>query len=41
MKHTKVTREGEVKEPALAQLAYGALIFGRVSMVMGNFKIKG
>ena len=33
MKHTKVTREGIVKEPALNQLAYGALIMGRVAMV--------
>ncbi|KAJ1918908.1 fatty-acyl coenzyme A oxidase [Tieghemiomyces parasiticus] len=33
MKHTKVSRAGDVQEPALAQLAYGALIQGRVSMV--------
>ncbi|GAA5911899.1 hypothetical protein JCM8208_002850 [Rhodotorula glutinis] len=33
MKHTQVTREGEVREPALAQLTYGALLQGRVSMV--------
>ncbi|KAJ1788785.1 fatty-acyl coenzyme A oxidase [Coemansia sp. RSA 1938] len=33
MKHTKVMRSGEVIEPPLAQLAYGALIQGRVSMV--------
>ncbi|KAJ1917163.1 fatty-acyl coenzyme A oxidase [Mycoemilia scoparia] len=33
MKHTKVTREGKVIDPPMAQLAYGALILGRVSMV--------
>ncbi|KAI8870361.1 acyl-CoA oxidase [Ramicandelaber brevisporus] len=32
-KHTKVTREGEVIAPPLNQLAYGALIQGRVAMV--------
>ena len=35
MKHTKVLSDGSVKEPALAQLTYGALIQGRVQMVMG------
>lgn len=33
MKYTKVTRQGTVKEPAMNQLAYGALIQGRVAMV--------
>lgn len=33
MKHTKVSRSGVVKEPPLNQLAYGALIQGRVAMV--------
>ncbi|BGP41646.1 fatty-acyl coenzyme A oxidase [Rhodotorula kratochvilovae] len=33
MKHTKVTREGEVREPPLAQLTYGALLQGRTAMV--------
>ncbi|KAJ3052648.1 fatty-acyl coenzyme A oxidase [Rhizophlyctis rosea] len=33
MKHSKVSRRGDVKEPPLQQLAYGALISGRVSMV--------
>ncbi|KAJ1985896.1 fatty-acyl coenzyme A oxidase [Dimargaris cristalligena] len=36
MKHTKVTRAGEVIEPPMAQLAYGALIMGRVSMVVDS-----
>ncbi|KAJ9059379.1 fatty-acyl coenzyme A oxidase [Entomophthora muscae] len=36
MKHTQVSRTGEVKAPALAQLAYGALIGGRVSMVIDS-----
>lgn len=35
MKHTKVLADGSVKEPPLAQLTYGALIQGRVQMVMG------
>ncbi|KAJ2787678.1 fatty-acyl coenzyme A oxidase [Coemansia interrupta] len=39
MKHTKVTRSGEVVEPALAQLAYGALIQGRVSMVSDSANV--
>lgn len=33
MKHTQVTREGEVREPPLAQLTYGALLQGRTAMV--------
>lgn len=33
MKHTQVTREGEVREPPLAQLTYGALLQGRAAMV--------
>lgn len=32
-KHTQVTREGKVYEPALAQLTYGALLQGRTAMV--------
>ncbi|KAI9297992.1 acyl-CoA oxidase [Neoconidiobolus thromboides FSU 785] len=36
MKHTQVTRTGEVRDPPLAQLAYGALISGRVSMVIDS-----
>ncbi|KAJ2075344.1 fatty-acyl coenzyme A oxidase [Coemansia sp. S155-1] len=39
MKHTKVTRSGEVIEPPLAQLAYGALIQGRVSMVSDSANV--
>ncbi|KAK9370976.1 acyl-CoA oxidase-domain-containing protein [Lipomyces kononenkoae] len=33
MKHSKVDRHGNVTQPALEQLTYGALIVGRVSMV--------
>ncbi|KAH9473481.1 hypothetical protein MJO28_000690 [Puccinia striiformis f. sp. tritici] len=33
MKHTQVTREGQVFEPPLAQLTYGALLQGRTAMV--------
>ena len=42
MKHTKVSRDGVVTEPPLQQLAYGALIQGRVSMVVdsGNMSKK-
>lgn len=36
MKYTKVLRTGEVKEPPLQQLAYGALIQGRVAMVVDS-----
>lgn len=33
MKYTQVNRDGIVTEPPMAQLAYGALIQGRVSMI--------
>lgn len=33
MKNTQVSRDGTVTKPALAQLAYGALLGGRTSMV--------
>ncbi len=33
MKHTQLTREGEVREPPLQQLTYGALLQGRAAMV--------
>ena len=33
MRYTQVTREGEVFEPPLAQLTYGALLTGRTMMV--------
>ena len=33
MKFTKVSRDGVVTEPPMAQLTYGALILGRVTMV--------
>ena len=33
MKHTQVTREGEVRQPPLQQLTYGALLQGRAAMV--------
>lgn len=36
MRYTKVNRQGVVSEPPLAQLAYGALIQGRVSMIAGR-----
>ncbi|KAL7748275.1 fatty-acyl coenzyme A oxidase [Sorochytrium milnesiophthora] len=36
MKHTKVSRDGTVTEPPLAQLTYGALIQGRVAMVVDS-----
>lgn len=41
-KHTQVTREGEVHEPPLAQLTYGALLQGRTAMVedAGNISKK-
>ncbi|RKP16103.1 acyl-CoA dehydrogenase NM domain-like protein, partial [Rozella allomycis CSF55] len=39
MKHTKVSREGVVTEPPLQQLAYGALILGRVTMIMDSADI--
>lgn len=37
MRFSKVDREGNVTEPPLAQLAYGALITGRVSMASDSF----
>ncbi|KAL1918951.1 uncharacterized protein VTP21DRAFT_2332 [Calcarisporiella thermophila] len=42
MRHTKVSRGGEVTEPPLAQLAYGALLQGRTAMVndSGNMSKK-
>ncbi|ORE14203.1 acyl-CoA oxidase [Rhizopus microsporus] len=36
MKHTKVSRTGTVKEPKLQQLTYGALLQGRVAMVVDS-----
>ncbi|PVU92454.1 hypothetical protein BB561_003815 [Smittium simulii] len=33
MKYTQVSSDGKVSEPPMAQLAYGALIMGRVTMV--------
>ncbi|PWN20637.1 putative pox1-acyl-CoA oxidase [Microstroma glucosiphilum] len=33
MKHSQVSREGHVTEPALQQLTYGALLSGRTAMV--------
>ncbi|OZJ02603.1 hypothetical protein BZG36_03642 [Bifiguratus adelaidae] len=36
MKHTKVSRQGEVKEPPLQQLTYGALLQGRTAMVVDS-----
>ncbi|KAF8923072.1 acyl-CoA oxidase-domain-containing protein [Dissophora ornata] len=39
MKHTKVSRAGEVKEPPMAQLTYGALIQGRGAMVVDSGNI--
>jgi acyl-CoA oxidase len=36
MKHAKVSRDGVVTEPPLQQLAYGALITGRVSMIVDS-----
>ncbi|KAI9303104.1 acyl-CoA dehydrogenase/oxidase C-terminal [Cunninghamella echinulata] len=35
-KHTKVSRTGEVQEPKLQQLTYGALLQGRVAMVVDS-----
>lgn len=37
-KFTKVDREGNVEEPPLEQLAYGALLGGRVTMVTDSFR---
>ncbi|KAI9199240.1 acyl-CoA dehydrogenase/oxidase C-terminal [Polychytrium aggregatum] len=39
MRHAKVSRAGVVTEPPLAQLAYGALIQGRVTMVVDSGNI--
>ncbi|KAJ3357728.1 fatty-acyl coenzyme A oxidase [Allomyces javanicus] len=36
MKHTQVKRDGTVIDPPLAQLSYGALIQGRVAMVVDS-----
>ncbi|KAI8636766.1 acyl-CoA dehydrogenase/oxidase C-terminal [Parasitella parasitica] len=36
MKHTQVSRSGNVKEPKLQQLTYGALLQGRVAMVVDS-----
>jgi acyl-CoA oxidase len=36
MKYTQVSADGEVKEPPLEQLAYGALILGRITMIVGE-----
>lgn len=36
MKHAKVSRSGVVKEPKLQQLTYGALLQGRVAMVVDS-----
>jgi acyl-CoA oxidase len=33
MKYTKISRDGQVTEPPIPQMAYGALIYGRVSMI--------
>jgi acyl-CoA oxidase len=35
MRYTKVDRQGVVEEPPLAQLAYGALLYGRCMMIKG------
>lgn len=37
MRYSKIDRDGVVTEPPLAQLAYGALIGGRVSMAADSF----
>ena len=39
MKHSKVHRDGKYIEPPLAQLAFGALIGGRVAMVSDSGNI--
>jgi acyl-CoA oxidase len=39
MKYTQVSSSGEVKEPPLKQLSYGALVLGRVTMIMGKYDI--
>lgn len=37
-KFTKVSKQGDVEEPPLEQLAYGALLGGRVTMVTDSFR---
>ncbi|KAG7725673.1 hypothetical protein KL948_004857 [Ogataea haglerorum] len=37
-KYTSITDDGEVLDPPLAQLAYGALLGGRVTMVTDSFR---
>ncbi|ODV98440.1 hypothetical protein PACTADRAFT_38273 [Pachysolen tannophilus NRRL Y-2460] len=37
-KYTRIDEDGEVIEPPLAQLAYGALLTGRVTMVRESFR---
>lgn len=39
MKHSKVARDGTYTEPPLAQLAFGALISGRVAMITDSGNI--
>ena len=39
MRHTQVTRDGEVREPPLQQLTYGALLSGRTLMVTDSSTI--
>ena len=39
MRHTQVSREGQVFEPPLQQLAYGALLTGRVMMSIDSSNI--
>ncbi|ANB14784.1 acyl-CoA oxidase [Sugiyamaella lignohabitans] len=39
MKYNKIDSQGNVTQPPLAQLAYGALIGGRVSMVSDSFQV--
>eukprot|EP00842_Homolaphlyctis_polyrhiza_P003945 jgi/Hompol1/4551/HPOL_000107-RA len=39
MKHAKVKRSGQVIEPPMQQLAYGALITGRVTMIIDSGNI--
>ena len=42
MKHTQVTRDGQVFKAPLAQLTYGALLQGRTAMVAdaGQFSVR-
>ena len=39
MRHCQVTRDGQVSEPPLQQLAYGALLTGRVMMAIDSSNI--